>query len=120
MKFVIAGVWPYLVGVADGPIVIEGRTRMGRYLENEKKVLISPDCPANYRLTMTVHELVHAWIMHNGSRPRGVEGLCDFVAMVVVSTIRWLQICGGESALLRLQPGGRRPQAPRGSRPPRR
>jgi hypothetical protein len=105
MKFVIAGVWPYLVGIASEPIVEGGRAKMGRYLEREKRVEISPDCPANYRLTMAVHELVHGWIVHNGSRPRGTEGLCDFVATVTVSTIRWLNANGGETALLRLQPG---------------
>jgi hypothetical protein len=107
MQFLIAGAWPYQVSIAAEPIIDSGRELMGRFDERGRLILISPACPPQRRLWVLMHELGHAWLAHTGGRPLTEEKTCDLLGTFCVAVIRWLKISGGESALLRLQPGER-------------
>lgn len=105
MKIQIAGAWQYAVKVAAEPIRWRGRKRMGLWVEGERVVLVSPDCPPRCRLQVVLHEAGEAWLAHCGGVPAEKERLLDLVATFAAASHRWLSSVGGEPALLALGAG---------------
>lgn len=94
----------YSVRLAHAPIMLDGVRYLGRCLERERFILISPDVPIDGRLNVLLHELAHAHIFASGM-PGDVEGWCDLFATVAELAYADLTRCGGEPALQRLEPG---------------
>lgn len=106
MRFDVLGAWRYQVGIAAEAIIEpDGTERKGKVFEADRLVQISPNLPRKNRLEVALHELGHAWLMRLGGLPTCEEVLCDFVAAFTVSSIRFLTASGGETALMRLNPG---------------
>src|SRR4051812_41508614 len=98
------GPWEYRVRIAEAPIVVAGKRRLGLCKEAERLILISPEGREGGGLKGLFHELSHAWIFETGE-PATVEGWCDLISTVTVSLNRDLAIHGGETMLERMLPG---------------
>lgn len=110
----VAGAWRYTVRLAETPVEFDGQRVQGVCDSSAKLILISPHIPPEARLEVLLHELGHAWHFSAGAtldlqRERGdyarQERACDLLAAFTVSSWRFIEACGGEAALMALQPG---------------
>lgn len=86
---VTVGPWEYRVVVTAEPLECNGVPCDGLHDPRHRVIYVSSDVPADKRLFVLLHEIGHAWVLAVG-RPKGEEGLCNFLATVCVDAYRSL------------------------------
>lgn len=103
MRFRV-GPWRYAVKISNDEIFHDGKKRMGLCIDDERLILISPNCKLRDRLRVLMHEISHAWLFACGT-PTDAEGLCDLNSTIFATALHDFSIQGGVESLLRLTAG---------------
>ncbi|HEX4796190.1 MAG TPA: hypothetical protein VH370_20540 [Humisphaera sp.] len=103
------GPFVYAVEIVTGLLTLSGEPALGRCDYDGMRILIDSSLPPSGRLAIVLHELRHSWSYHV-PQPSNAEEDCDLSATITISAMNDLLAQGGEAALRRMQPMGRRPE----------